>query len=124
MNSVSVFLEKDEDINNCPIRTVLDRLGDKWSILIILILGDGEPKRFGELDKAIGDISQKMLTSTLRVLEADGLVKRTIYPQIPPKVEYEITALGTSLVPHIRSLSGWAEENMPAIKKARKKFGK
>ena len=97
-----IILEKIKKGNytttNCPVRGVLDRFGDKWSILVILILGDKKKLRFNELNKEIGDVSQKMLTVTLRTLEADGLVKRTIYPEVPPRVEYEITALGKSLV--------------------------
>src|SRR5688572_3605135 len=96
---------------NCPVRTILDRFGDKWSILVILILGEQEKLRFNELNKQIGDVSQKMLTVTLRTLEADGLIKRTIYPQVPPRVEYEITALGKTLLPHIHNLSEWAVKN-------------
>lgn len=118
------ILEKNySDRNNCPVRSVLDRFGDKWSILILLILGEKEKMRFNELNKEIGDISQKMLTVTLRTLEADGLVKRTIYPQIPPRVEYEITDLGKSLVPHIHRLSEWAIENIDTIKTSRETFG-
>ena len=118
-------LEKLEwDVKNCPVRSVLDRFGDKWSILILMILGDREKLRFNELNKEIIDISQKMLTVTLRTLEADGLVKRTIYPEVPPRVEYEITELGKSLVPHIQRLSDWAIENLSTITISRKKFGK
>lgn len=124
MKKVDYYLEKDGDIQSCPVRSVMDRLGDKWSILVVLILGDGEPKRFNELHKEIGDVSQKMLTVTLRVLEADGLVKRTVYPEVPPRVEYVITTMGKSLVPHIEGLSVWAVENMPAIKKSRQRFQK
>jgi len=117
------ILEKNNlDRNNCPVRSVLDRFGDKWSILILLILGEKEKMRFNELNKEISDISQKMLTVTLRTLEADGLVKRTIYPQIPPRVEYEITNLGKSLVPHVIRLSDWAIENIGAIKTSREAF--
>lgn len=118
------ILEKNGwDIKNCPIRSVLDRFGDKWSILVILILGEKGKLRFNELNKEIGgDISQKMLTVTLRTLEADGLVKRTIFPQVPPRVEYEITELGITLVPHIHNLSNWAEQNLSAIQKSREKY--
>lgn len=111
------------DINNCPVRGVLQRFGDKWSILVLLILGEKEKLRFNELNKEIGsDISQKMLTVTLRTLEADGLVKRTVYPEVPPRVEYEITLLGKSLVPHIESLTKWAVDNMAGIKMSREKY--
>lgn len=107
--------------SNCPIRSVLDRFGDKWSMLAILILGETEKLRFNELHKAIGDISQKMLTVTLRTLETDGLVCRTVFPEIPPRVEYNLTDRGRSLLPHLNSLSAWAAENMPAIHKSREK---
>ena len=106
----------------CPIRNILDRFGDKWSILIILILGDNEKMRFSELNKAITDISQKMLTTTLRTLEADGLIKRKVYPEVPPRVEYSITPLGKSLLPHIKELSKWANENYIAIEESRASF--
>lgn len=108
--------------NTCPVRTVLDRFGDKWSVLVMLILGEKEKMRFNELNKEITDISQKMLTVTLRTLEADGLVKRTIYPEVPPRVEYEITPLGKSLVPHMHNLAAWASENLPAIQQSRAAF--
>lgn len=90
---------------------------------MLLILGEEEKLRFNELNKEIEDVSQKMLTVTLRTLEADGLVKRTIYPEVPPRVEYEITPLGKSLVPHIHSLSDWAAEHLPAIQESRERFG-
>ena len=106
----------------CPVRNVLDRFGDKWSILIVLVLGSAGKLRFNELHKAIGDISQKMLTTSLRTLEADGLISRKVFPEIPPRVEYELTDIGESLVPHINNLSKWADEHMPAIKRARKRY--
>jgi DNA-binding HxlR family transcriptional regulator len=107
---------------DCPVRNVLDRFGDKWSILVLLILGINEKMRFTELNREIGDVSQKMLTVTLRTLEADGLVKRTVYPEIPPRVEYEITRLGESLLPHINSLAQWANSHYGEIEKSRSKF--
>jgi len=117
------ILESDLDIKNCPVRKVLDRFGDKWSLLVLLILGRKETLRFNEINKQIGsDISQKMLTVTLRTLEADGFVKRTVYPEIPPRVEYSITDLGKSLFPLIDKLEKWAKVNMSAIEKSRKKF--
>jgi len=115
-------LNKYSDAKNCPIRTVLDRFGDKWSVLVLLILGEVEKMRFNELLRTTGDISQKMLTVTLRTLEADDLVKRTIYPEIPPRVEYETTERGKSLLKHIHGLAGWAEENRLAILESRNKF--
>jgi DNA-binding HxlR family transcriptional regulator len=116
------FEKKFRKNENCPVRTVLDRFGDKWSMLVLLILGENDKLRFSELNKKIGDVSQKMLTVTLRTLESDGLVKRTIFPEVPPRVEYEITALGKTLVPHLHSLSDWAEENLFAIQKSRKEY--
>lgn len=108
----------------CPVRNVLDRIGDKWSILIISILAERGKTRFNEIQRGIGDISQKMLTTTLRILEADGLVSRKVYAEIPPRVEYGLTAMGESLVPHIVGLAAWADEHMPAIKKSRKHYEK
>ena len=107
---------------SCSIRHILDRCGDKWSILIISILGHVGKQRFNELNQQIGDISQKMLTVTLRSLEADGLISRKLYPEIPPRVEYELTDLGRSLLPHIEQLAQWAEQNMDCILKNREKY--
>jgi len=109
-------------VDDCPVRNVLDRVGDKWSILIISILGECGTLRFNELNHLIGNISQKMLTVTLKTLEADGLVARKMYPQIPPKVEYNLTPLGESLLPAIDSLTQWAKINMPAILASRAKY--
>ena len=114
--------DKDGPHSNCSIRQVLDRFGDKWSILIISYLGHKGKMRFNELSQEIEDISQKMLTVTLRSLEADGLVSRKLFPEIPPRVEYEITELGKSLLPHIQSLADWASKNMETILKNRKKY--
>lgn len=99
----------------CPIRNVLSRIGDKWSLLVIYTLQSGSRMRFGELHRAIPDISQKMLTVTLRNLEEDGLVSRRIYPEIPPRVEYAVTERAQSLWPHIEGLIGWAQTNMADI---------
>jgi DNA-binding HxlR family transcriptional regulator len=110
------------DLDKCPIRTVLDRFGDKWSILVMINLSKNGTMRFNEINKSMSDVSQKMLTVTLRSLEADGLVSRKIYPEIPPRVEYDLTEMGKSLLPHIESLRDWAEDNLNAIKKSRKKF--
>lgn len=113
----------DAEINNCPVRTVLDRIGDKWSILVLLTLGEKKKLRFNEINKEVGiDISQKMLTVTLRTLEADGFITREVFAEVPPRVEYEITALGASLMPHIEALSKWAVKNMEEIKESRKRF--
>ncbi|MCF2446100.1 helix-turn-helix transcriptional regulator [Dyadobacter sp. CY345] len=115
-------LKKFELIDDCPVRSVLDRVGDKWSILVISILGECGTLRFNELNAVIGTISQKMLTVTLKTLEADGLVSRKIYPQVPPRVEYSLTPLGESLLPAMSLLIDWALKNMPAIKASREEF--
>ena len=114
--------ENIHQLDKCPIRTVLDRFGDKWSILVIMILSGKGTLRFNEINKLMPDVSQKMLTVTLRTLEADGLISREIFPEVPPRVEYQLTNMGESLVPHIKGLSDWANEHFIAIKKSRKKF--
>ena len=100
---------------------VLARVGDKWTVLVVATLGDG-PKRFNELRRALGSISQRMLTLTLRALERDGLVTRTVFPTIPPRVDYELTRLGHSLLEPVSSLSLWARQNRWAIETARRQF--
>ncbi|HEX9511640.1 MAG TPA: helix-turn-helix domain-containing protein [Puia sp.] len=90
--------------------------------LIILYLDKKGTMRFNQLNSAIGDISQKMLTVTLRALEADGLIARKVYPEIPPRVEYQLTELGQSLMPYLESLTAWAEKNIGAILQSREKF--
>ena len=100
---------------------VLARVGDKWTVLVVSTLGDG-PKRFNELRKALGSISQRMLTLTLRGLERDGLVTRTVLPTNPPRVDYELTRLGRSLLEPVSELGLWARKNRPAIQDARQKF--
>ena len=109
----------------CPIRNVFDRFGDKWSVLVLMVLGThGGLMRFGELKEVIDDITQKMLTVTLRTLEADGLVARKYYQEIPPRVEYQLTELGKDLVPHIESLANWASKHVDQILRSRKRFEK
>ena len=115
-------LKKYADYGDCPVRNVLDRIGDKWSILVISLLGEGGTLRFNELNHKIGNISQKMLTVTLKSLEADGLLTRKIYPVIPPRVEYTLTPLGESLLPAVEKLTLWAVENMPVILESRKAY--
>jgi DNA-binding HxlR family transcriptional regulator len=100
---------------------VLDRIGDKWSVLVVVMLGDG-PKRFNELRRSIASISQRMLTLTLRGLERDGLVTRTVFPTIPPRVDYELTELGRSLLQPVGALGAWARENHAKIVGARREF--
>jgi DNA-binding HxlR family transcriptional regulator len=100
---------------------VLARVGDKWTVLVVSTLGDG-PKRFNELRRALGSISQRMLTLTLRCLERDGLVTRTVFPTIPPRVDYALTKLGHSLLEPVSSLGLWARQNRSAIHDARQRF--
>jgi DNA-binding HxlR family transcriptional regulator len=100
---------------------VLSRVGDKWTVLVVSTLGDGS-KRFNELRKALGSISQRMLTLTLRGLERDGLVTRTVFPTIPPRVDYELTRLGRSLLEPVSALGLWARKNRPVIQEARRRF--
>lgn len=114
--------EKFSMVGICPIRNVISRFGDKWSLLIILILSENEKLRFNQLDKLIPDISTKVLSSTLKTLEADNLVKRTVYPEVPPRVEYNLTETGISLVPIINQLTQWALDNMKPIIAHRKKY--
>ena len=100
---------------------VLSRVGDKWTILVVGELGNG-PRRFNEIRRALGSISQRMLTLTLRGLERDGLVTRTVFPTIPPKVEYELTKLGRSLLEPVSGIGLWARQNRAAIQAARQRF--
>jgi DNA-binding HxlR family transcriptional regulator len=103
------------------VSSVLARVGDKWSVLIIMLLGGG-PKRFSEIKRMVGGISQRMLTLTLRGLERDGLVTRTVFPTIPPRVDYELTGLGRSLSMPVEALGQWAQQHLVDINKAREKF--
>lgn len=116
------ILKKYGNAENCPVRNVIDRLGDKWSVLVLMLLEESKVLRFNEIYGYIQTISQKMLAVTLKSLEADGLVKRTVYPQIPPKVEYELTERGRSLLPHLHQLVGWANSNLDDIRKSREAF--
>jgi DNA-binding HxlR family transcriptional regulator len=100
---------------------VLSRVGDKWTILVVGELGNGR-KRFNEIRRALGSISQRMLTLTLRGLERDGLVTRTVFPTVPPRVDYELTRLGRSLLEPVSGIGLWARQNRAAIQQARLKF--
>ncbi|MGH6956007.1 MAG: winged helix-turn-helix transcriptional regulator [Caulobacteraceae bacterium] len=100
---------------------VLARVGDKWSVLIVALLGDG-PHRFSQIKRMVGGISQRMLTLTLRGLERDGLVTRTVFPTIPPRVDYELTDLGRSLWSPVEALGAWARAHQPQIEAARRRF--
>ncbi|ALO66565.1 HxlR family transcriptional regulator [Arthrobacter alpinus] len=106
---------------NCPSRQVLDRIGDRWSVLVVGALSQG-PLRFSELAKRVDGVSQKMLTQTLRGLERDGLISRTMFAQIPPRVEYQLSESGTGLAQPVLALETWAKENMPTIMSARENY--
>jgi len=109
-----VSMPWDPRRRDCPSRRLLDRIGDRWTVLIIITLDPG-PQRFSALAAQVDGISQKMLTQTLRSLERDGLVTRTVYPEIPPRVEYELTPLGRSLQGPLRALEEWAIANMSEV---------
>ncbi len=116
------ILKKYSFPEQCPVRNVLDKIGDKWSLLVLMLLEEAGTLRFNEIHNYIATISQKMLSVTLKSLEADGLVTRTVYPQIPPKVEYELTLRTKSLLPHIHGLVGWALDNMTEIQTSRMEY--
>jgi len=106
---------------DCPTRRVLDRIADKWTVLVIGLLEDS-PQRFSQLQRGIGGISQKMLAQTLRTLERDGLVTRTVYPEVPPRVEYELTPLGQTLIEPIAAIRNWAESHINTITAAQTRY--
>ncbi len=105
----------------CPVRDVLDRIGDKWSTLVLGNLAPG-PRRFSAVRRAIPDISKRMLTQTFRDLERDGLIARTVFPTKPPSVEYRLTPLGSTILEPLAALVRWADRNHAAIKTARSIF--
>jgi DNA-binding HxlR family transcriptional regulator len=112
------------DDHDCRgVASILARVGDKWSVFVIMMLGDG-PKRFNELKRLVGGISQRMLTLTLRGLERDGLVTRTVFPTIPPRVDYELTDLGHGLCHPVKALGEWAMKHQDQIEAARSRFDK
>ena len=110
---------RDALFPDCPIRNVLARVGDKWSLLVLYNLQHREPVRFKELQRQIPDISQKSLTQTLRTLEEDGFVSREVFPEVPPRVEYSLTARAHSFLPLVENMINWAKENMEEIIKDR-----
>jgi len=110
--------DTDPDDPECELRTILDRIADKWSLLVIYVLADGT-KRFSVLRREIDGISQRMLTLTLRQLEREGLVSRTVFPVVPPRVDYELTELGSTLLDTIQSLVAWAGQHGNEIRRAR-----
>lgn len=105
----------------CPVRDVLNRLGDAWSFLVVLRLADG-PRRFNELKRQVGGVSQRMLTVTLRSLERDGLVNRTVFPTTPPQVEYSLTERGVSLVEPMTALTRWASLHHASVRQSRAEY--
>lgn len=111
------------DMGNCPVRDVLDRIAGKWSTLLLEALAH-KPYRFGELRRLVPDISQRMLTQTLRDLQADGLIERTVFPTTPPSVEYKLSPMGRSFLVPLSAMVDWAFEHFPAIREARQEFAK
>jgi DNA-binding HxlR family transcriptional regulator len=118
---LKVTADSYEQTQDCPFRNVLDIVGDKWSFLVFAVLED-QPRRFNEIRRLIGDISQRVLTRTLRELERDGYVSRTVYPVSPPRVEYELTKLGKSLLEPVKMFMNWAAVAYPEIQQARQRF--
>ena len=117
-----MLLEHTEVTQNCRrIGSILSRIGDKWSVLIVMLLRDG-PRRFNEIKRMVGGISQRMLTLTLKGLERDGMVTRTVTPTVPPRVDYELTRLGRSLSEPVRTLGDWAQAHLDQIEEARRRF--
>ncbi|WP_030143628.1 winged helix-turn-helix transcriptional regulator [Mycetocola saprophilus] len=114
-------LAMDPYDRNCPTRRLLDRIGDRWTVLIVGALGEG-PRRFGEISRRVDGVSQKMLTQTLRGLERDGLVRRTVYAEMPPRVEYALTPVGETLQEPLRALEDWAREHMGGVQDARERY--
>ena len=99
----------------CPVRDILARIGEKWPMLVLITLHSNGTMRFNDIQRSLADISQRMLTVTLRRLENDGLISRQVYAEVPPRVEYTLTAMGESLIPHISGLVDWALTHMDAI---------
>ncbi|MEV7596005.1 helix-turn-helix domain-containing protein [Kitasatospora sp. NPDC089797] len=106
----------------CPSRDLLDRIGSKWAVLVLGELGRNGTSRFGELRKALAGVSEKMLTQTLRTLERDGLISRTLYPEVPPHVEYELTALGQTLREPLKALTEWSVLHIGEVLTAREAY--
>jgi DNA-binding HxlR family transcriptional regulator len=114
-------MEWDAYNERCPTRMVLDRIADKWTVLIVGALKDNK-KRFGELRREVGGVSQKMLTQTLKGLERDGIVTRRVFATVPPRVEYSLTDLGRTLIGMLESIRDWSEKNIEDVLKARDEF--
>ncbi|MEC5321163.1 helix-turn-helix domain-containing protein [Brenneria populi subsp. brevivirga] len=119
---VKILVPDEETQAECrAMAQVLDRVGDKWTVMVVGVLSDG-PQRFTTILRSIGGVSHRMLTLTLRGLERDGLVTRTMYPTIPPKVEYQLTDMGRSLIEPLMTLSAWGRKYRPAIEEARARY--
>jgi DNA-binding HxlR family transcriptional regulator len=118
---LKVTADSYEHAKDCPFRNVLDKVGDKWSFLVFAVLEDG-PKRFNEVRRLIGDISHRVLARKLRELERDGYVRRTVYAASPPKVEYELSPLGRSVLEPIKEFMEWTLKAFPEIQRAREAF--
>ena len=114
--------KKNSIIEICPVRNVVARFGNKWALLVILVLSEAGRVRFSQLGKLIPDISTKVLSNTLRTLEEDGLVTRTVYPEVPIRVKYELTDVGSTLVPIISQLTEWAQQHMKSIMDSRRQY--
>ena len=114
--------ENNSIIEICPIRNVVARFGDKWSLLALVVINERGVVRFNELCRLIPDISTRVLSTTLRTLEADGLIDRKVYAQVPPKVEYRLTATGESIIPLIMQLTDWAQKNMKNVMSHRQAY--
>jgi DNA-binding HxlR family transcriptional regulator len=115
------MLRADPYAADCPTRRILDRIGDRWTVLIVGVLGDGDA-RFSELRRRVGGVSQKMLTQTLRGLERDGLVRRTVHPEVPVRVEYALTEAGRTLLGPLRALQEWSIEHLGDVSAAQKAY--
>ncbi|SCZ24094.1 winged helix-turn-helix transcriptional regulator [Afifella marina] len=115
------WMQFDFDATRCPVRNLLDHIGDRWSILILSALAGG-PKRFSALARAVPDISKRMLTQTLRRLQSDGFIDRDVQPTVPPQVTYSLTPLGKSLAAPLLTLIDWAETNFASVVEARQKM--
>ena len=117
--AITVPAELEHTPANCHAHEMLSRVGDKWSVYVIHVLGDAGTLRFNELRSRVNGISQRMLTVTLRGMERDGLVTRTVYPEVPPRVEYRLTKLGATLRQLVRGLVGWSEAHLTQVDAAR-----
>jgi DNA-binding HxlR family transcriptional regulator len=121
LSTLHEFRRDEVSVADCPVRDVLDRIGDKWSTLLLITLAE-RPHRFGALRRAVPDISQRMLTQTLRDLQRDGLVSRHVFATSPPSVEYRLTSVGNSLLEPLSHLIRWANAHQATIRAARSKF--